>query len=354
MLKRDSITIRDVAKRAGVHVSTVSRALNPGTRQLISDEVATRIEEAARDLGYSRNALASGLRTKRSALIGVAIPDITNPVFPPILRGIEDTLGAAGYTPIIANTDNDPERQRLVVSRMRGRHVDGFILASVARENDPAVTECLANDLPVVLINRAVDDAAVPSVVTDDARGIRLAVEHLAGLGHRRIAHVAGPQSLSTGFVRYRAFRESIQALGLPAGPDHLAVAIAARFNEAEGMRACEDLLVSARGSELPFTAIVAANDLLALGCYDAFARHGICCPRDVSLTGFNDMPFVDKMNPPLTTVRIPHYEMGVQAAQLLLRQIEKPGSARMSITLAPELVIRGSTAKPPSAAGVG
>ena len=102
------------------------------------------------------------------------------------------------------------------------------------------------------------------------------------------------------------------------------------------------------------FTAVVAANDLLALGAYDALAARGLRCPQDISVTGFNDMPFVDKMNPPLTTVRIPHYDMGVQAAQLLLRQIEKPGSARMSITLAPELVIRGSTAKPPSAAGVG
>jgi LacI family transcriptional regulator len=339
-MARSKATINDVAKAVGVHPSTVSRVMNPGTRHMVTAEIARKVTEAARSLGYHRNALAHSLRTQRSSTVGVVIPDITNPVFPPILRGIEDTLAAVGYTAIIANTDGAADRGAVVLEHMLARRVDGLILAT-ARRKDAVVDHCVAEEIPVVLINRTIGkDSPVPSVVNDDVRGIGLTVAHLAGLGHRRIAHVAGPQDLSTGLERHRGFLSAMKAAGLKADPT--LIAVAGVYSEREGQRALLTLL----DCKKRFTAVVAANDLLALGCYDALASRSLSCPRDMSVTGFNDMPFVDKLNPPLTTVRIQHYEMGVQAAKVLLERIADPQARRVDLRLEPSLVVRGSTAR--------
>lgn len=340
-MTRAKPTIHDVAKAVGVHPSTVSRVLNPATRHMVTSDMARRVSEAARALGYHRNALAHSLRTRRSSTVGVVIPDITNPVFPPILRGIEDALAVVGYTAIIANTDGAPDRDAMVLEHMLARRVDGLILAT-ARRKDPAIERCVAEEIPLVLINRTTSkESSLPSVVNDDAGGIGLTVSHLSGLGHRRIAHVAGPQDLSTGVERHRGFLAAMKRAGLKV--DAQLVAIAGAYTEREGQRAMFALL----DRKKRFTAVVAANDLLAIGCYDALIARGLSCPRDVSVTGFNDMPFVDKLSPPLTTVRIQHYEMGVQAAKILLERINDPDSRRVDQKLEPSLVVRGSTARP-------
>lgn len=341
LMTRAKPTIHDVAKAVGVHPSTVSRVLNPDTRHMVTADMVRRVTDAARNLGYHRNALAHSLRTRRSSTVGVVIPDITNPVFPPILRGIEDALAGVGYTAIIANTDGAAERDDIVLEHMLARRVDGLILAT-ARRKDSAIDRCIAEDIPLVLINRTIGkESTVPSVVNDDARGIGLTVAHLVGLGHRRIAHVAGPQSLSTGVERQRGFLAAMKRAGLKADPQLIAVAGA--YSEREGQRAMLSLLEGRR----KITAVVAANDLLAIGCYEALMSQGLACPRDLSVTGFNDMPFVDKLNPPLTTVRIQHYEMGVQAAKILLERIRDPAARRVDQRLEPSLVVRGSTARP-------
>lgn len=341
-MRRGAVTIKDVAEAAGVHVSTVSRALSPATRHLISAEIAARIDGVAKELGYARNAIASSLRTRRSMTVGVLIPDITNPLFPPMLRGIEDALGAE-FTAIVANTDNDPEREATGARRLLARGVDGLILATV-RRRDGLLDELAAADMPIVLINRVTDRSGVATVVADDGQGIRLMVEHLAGLGHRRIAHLAGPQDLSTGAVRQRAFRDAMRGLGLDA--DEPRPIAAKAYSIAEGARLAELLLRSSS----PPTAILTANDLLALGVYEAAAALALKIPVDLSVTGFNDMPFVDRLTPPLTTVRIQHYEMGAQAARLLLQRLDRPEAPPMSVQLGVQLVVRGSTAPPGSA----
>lgn len=342
-MRRGAVTIKDVAEAAGVHTSTVSRALAPTTRHLISAEIAQRIDAVAKELGYARNAMASSLRTRRSMTVGVLIPDITNPLFPPMLRGIEDALGAE-FTAIIANTDNDPEREATGARRLLARSVDGLILATV-RRRDALTEELTASGVPVVLVNRTADQAGFSSVVADDAQGIRLMVEHLAELGHRRIVHLAGPQELSTGAVRQRAFREAMRARHLDA--DEQRVTAARAYSIAEGARLGDQLL---RAKPAP-TAILTANDLLAVGVYEAAAALGRTIPADLSVTGFNDMPFVDRLTPPLTTIRIQHYEMGAQAARLLLQRLERPEAPGMSIQLGVQLVVRGSSAPPRSAA---
>jgi LacI family transcriptional regulator len=334
------ITLRDVADRAGVHASTVSRALNPETAKMVTPAVAKRVFDAANTLGYRPNPIASSLRTNRTHTIGVVIPDLTNPLFPPIIRGIEDKLGPAGYTAIIANTDNDPDRERITIDRMRERRVDGLILAT-ARRKDPLIDDCQKRETPLVLINRTVDGDGVACIVNDDALGMKLVVDHLVALGHQRIGYVGGPNSLSTGHVRNRGFRQAMRRAGLT--PDNDLITLAEGFGEEPGRLACQQLIASKK----PFTAIVAANDLLALGCFDAMGECGMRCPRDVSITGFNDMPFLSRLTPPLTTVRISHYHMGSRAAETILDIVQQTELPVQHLLLEPELVIRRSTARP-------
>jgi LacI family transcriptional regulator len=334
-MSRRKATIHDVARAVGVHASTVSRALNPQARHRVSAAVVEQIAAASRRLGYTPDVFAAGLRTRRSNTVGVLIPDIMNPVFPPILRGIEDALATAGCTAIIANTDAEASHDALLLDRLLGRRVDGLILAT-ARRRDAMVDRCLAEGVPLVLINRTVAGRQpVSAVVNDDEAGIGLAVVHLLGLGHRRIAHVAGPQGLSTGHARRQGFLAALK------NADSSLIVEASAYSAAAGIAAMAKLLAG----KVRFTAVVAANDLLALGCYDALARAGLRCPQDVSVTGFNDMPFADRFSPPLTTVRIQHYEMGRRAGDVLLERLRRRSdTATVTIRLEPSLVVRGST----------
>lgn len=337
---RAAVTIRDVARVAQVHPGTVSRALNEQTRALVNPETAERVLRAAEQLGYRPNRIARGLKTSRSHTIGVLIPDITNPLFPPILRGIEDRLDEAGYTSLIVNTDNDPERERIDLEAMRARQVDGFISAT-ARLDRELLAELAAAGTPLVLVNRSLEDGSVPAVTVDDRRGIALAVEHVVSLGHTLIGHVAGPQNLSTGHRRHLGFVESMRAAGLDA-PERQ-ISFGASFTEDEGARASAELLDAAPD----VTAILAGNDLMAIGCFDTLERLGLSCPDDVSIVGFNDMPFVDRLRPPLSTVRVPQREIGKVAADLLLEQLSGAQETATQILLEPTLMIRGSTGSP-------
>jgi LacI family transcriptional regulator len=335
------VTLRDVAARAGVHPATASRALNPETRLLVSEETAGRVLQAAAALGYRPNPVARSLRTRRSHTVGVLIPDLNNPLFPPIVRGLEDRLAHDGYVALIGNTDSDDERERLVFEQMRARHVDGLVLAT-ARLRHPLLAEAARAELPVVLVNRMAEDLSFPSVTVDNERGVRMVVSHLAELGHRRIGHVAGPQEMSTGLNRYRGFVTAIEASGLALDPD--LVVFAKAFSVEEGLRCCRSLLEQA-GAPGGVTAIAAGNDMLAVGCYAALDEAGLRCPEDISVVGFNDMPFIDRLRPPLTTIRFPHYQVGTEAAELLLERIADHACPVKILYLAPELVVRGSTA---------
>lgn len=334
--------IKDVASRAGVHPSTVSRVLNPATRSMVSDRLARKIMRVAEELGYRRNPLAAGLRTQRTHTVGIVLPDITNPVFPPMVRGAEHTLGAEGYTAILADSGGRRRSERTILENMKTRRVDGLIIAA-ARRKDPIVDECVELAIPLVLVNRTVDKHNVAAVINDDELGIELALEHLRALGHRRIACVGGPQSTSTGYVRHRTFMRAGKRLGLNVNRER--VVNARDYTEAAGQRAFK--LIRERTRD--FTAVLAANDLLALGCYDGIRECGLRCPDDISVTGFNDMPFVDRFDPPLTTLHIPLDDLGVQAAQLLLERIRQPDAPVKQVRLEPRIVVRGSTAPPAS-----
>jgi LacI family transcriptional regulator, galactose operon repressor len=342
MAMRSSVTIRDVARVAEVHPGTVSRALNEQTRALVNPETAERVLRVAGELGYRVNPIARGLKTNRSFTVGVLIPDLTNPLFPPIVRGIEDRLEHAGYTSLIVNTDNDPDREHAQADAMRARQVDGLIAATARLDAEP-LADAAAAGIPIVLVNRSFEDRALPAVTVDDRHGIRLAVDHVADLGHTRIGHVAGPQNVSTGHRRYLGFLAAMEAHGLDVAAER--ISYADLFAEADGRRACAEVLAAVP----QVTAIVAANDRLAMGCYDAVAAEGLTCPQDISIVGFNDMPFVDRLRPPLTTVRVPQREIGTAAADLLLAQLTDDPEPPREVLLEPTLVVRSSTAPPPS-----
>jgi LacI family transcriptional regulator len=336
-----AITLKDIARETGVHVSTVSRALDPNGRSALTEDVVMRIRETAQRMGYRPNRLASGLRTSRTMTVGIVIPDITNTIFPPILRGVESVLEPLGYASIIVNTDNAVEREARLLDVLRERGVDGIVHAAVPRE-DPRIDDVVSQGTPVVTVNRRLDRPGIPAIVSDEEHGISLLMDHLHAAGHRRIAHIAGPEAFSTGQARLRAFGQTAARLGIEAPPGN--TIHAQRFHEREGMRCTEELLD--RG--WPFTALVCANDRLALGAIQALQGRGLTCPGDVSVTGFNDMPFLDLIPPGLTTVRIAQYDVGQAAAQVLLRLMTGRAEEVAPETVLPvQLVCRGTVAPP-------
>ena len=337
-MARRKVNIKDVAAKANVHPSTVSRVLNPETRSMVSKAVADRVTRIADKMAYRRSPLAAGLRTGRTHTIGVLIPDLTNPMFPPIIRGIERALGEQGYIAILADSDNKQKNEQAIVESLKSRHVDGLILAT-AHRRDPVVSACVEENIPLVLINRTIDAHSVTAVINDDDYGIGLAVSHLVALGHQSIAFLGGPQDTTTGHDRYRAFRKLMRGGQFKSHTELIQNCKA--FTETAGRQGFLSILKKAR----KFTAVVAANDLLALGCCDALTEVGLACPRDISVTGFNDMPFMDRVQPPLTSLRIPHDEIGIQSAKLLLEKIRNPETPVRTVNLLPELVVRASTA---------
>jgi LacI family transcriptional regulator len=250
---------------------------------------------------------------------------------------VEEAIARDGYSAIVANAGGSTARAVAAAESLIARRVEGLVSAS-AELDDPVVSLCADARMPLVLVNRAEDRLRTDTVVSDDRKGLKLAVDHLFGLGHRRIGHIAGPANVSTGLWRRDGFARAMSAKGLEAS----AVVEAASYSRDAGWAAAHELLALA-----PVTAIAVANDLVALGVCRALADKGLSCPRDVSIIGYNDMPLVDLVEPPLTTIRISSGEMGLRAGARVLAAIRSPGAAPVSDTVQPELVVRRSAAPP-------
>ncbi len=303
-----------------------------------------RVLKAAKKLGYRLDPVAASLRTGRSRLVGILVPDIATSVFTPILAGATERLSSAGYSVLVAYVGNDSERQRELASGLVARRVDGLIVATASRE-DPLVTFCIEEELPIVLVNRTEKTLRVSAVASDELLGMQLAVNHLCLLGHCKIGHLAGPPEHSTGFLRRQGFKQALSLHSISAS--RAPIQNAGTYTREEGASATRRLL----DQHPELTAIVAANDLLALGAYDVLRERGLECPKDISIVGHNDMPLVDLVHPPLTTIRISHREMGWMAADILQQALDGGGSTLRNVVLPPELVIRSSTSSPISEA---
>jgi LacI family transcriptional regulator len=335
------VTIAEVAELAGVHKGTVSRALSGATEGQVNEATVRRVQAAADQLGYVPNIVARGLRTSLSMTVGVIIPDLTNPIFPPMVRGIENYLAPRGYTALVANSDGRADLERASFDSLLARRVDGFILGT-GHTDDPLLADAAERDVAVVLINRGTaGDVGFPLVTGDDAAGISAAVDHLASLGHRRVLHLAGPRDFTTSIVRADAFTAAAERRRLK----HSTMWLHALSIEA-GRDAMDQVLSDRRAS---WTAVVASNDLVALGVMRSLRAQGLSCPADMSVVGFNDMPFAADFSPPLTTVKVPHLEMGAECARLLLEGISAGSQTSETTTLPVSLVMRESTAPPRS-----
>ena len=265
------------------------------------------------------------------------VPDITNPFFPPIIRGAEEAARDRGYELVLANTDDSPERENASLHLMRERQADGLLIAT-SRMADATLTGVRREHFPFVLVNRGSRSSADHSVEVDNARAAARVVEHLTSLGHRRIAHIAGPLSTTTGAERAAGFRDAMRAHGLDAG----LVVEAAAYSEDAGRAALAAIL------HVRPTAVFAANDLIAIGALQELRAKGLRVPHDISLVGVNDIPLAGLIDPPLTTMRVPQREMGDIAARMLISLLEDERPDRRQVVLDTTLVVRGSTARPP------
>ena len=329
-----AVTLKDVAAEANVHPATASRALQPATRHLVRPGTARRVIRAAQSLGYVANHTAASLRTSSTRTVGVLLPDLADPMAAAFARGLEDQLTAAGYVALTGSTDCDVARERMLLTMMRSRHVDGLILTGYPARS-PLTAAASRTGLPLVIAGTVPENGTLPAVSADFSRGMRLAVDHLTELGHRTITCLTGPGE--TGWLR--DFHAALAARGLP--PPLIPVLAAKAHTVDEGRRYCRRWLAD----RAPCTAIITTSDLLAAGCCQELAEACLACPEDVSVTGCGDLPLAGSMTPPLTTIKLPQYHVGVQVAQLLLDRIAAPGSPPVARLLPPELILRGSTA---------
>ncbi|HLI26403.1 MAG TPA: LacI family DNA-binding transcriptional regulator [Chloroflexota bacterium] len=339
---RRTVTLRELARRLGVNPSTVSRVLNRRPTPHVSEATRARIFEVAAAAGYRPNRLARSLKLQRTHMIGMLIPDVTNPHFSALFRAVDDAASAAGYHVILCNTDDRSDRLQQHLAALGEGHVDGLIVAC-ARRHEPALDVLRAWRLPYVLLNRRRDVADEVGVVPDDEQAARLAVAHLRALGHQRIAHVAGSSEVSRSVARLRGFRQAMAAAGVSAPP---CVTVSRDLDEEAGAAAFAELW-ALPPAQRP-TAVFAANDLVALGVLSAARRWGLRVPDDLSIVGSDDLPVGRYATPALTTVRLPVTAMGRLATELLIRQLEAGASAADSpraIVVPVELVVRESSA---------
>ena len=330
------VTLKQLAARAHVHPSTVSRVANHDPELRIAPVTRQRIEALLRETEYRPNGVARGLKLRQTLVLAVVIPDITNPFFAALFRGVEDGASPRGYNVLLCNTDGSPERQRSHLQSLHARRVDGVILASSFLK-DPTVRWLRHQRIPYVLVNRYSDEAHDPFVGSDDLVGGRIATAHLADLGHRRIGHLAGKATVSTGVLRRRGYLAALTQGGLPTDPR---LVIESGYTEEGGARAAERLLSL---DDRP-TAIFAVTDMTAVGAFGAARRMGLRIPEDVAIVGYNDIPLASRMMPALTTVHVPIHDFGSVAARLLLEQIETGEPSQRRVIFNPELIVRGST----------
>lgn len=331
--------MRDVAERAGVSVTSVSHVINE-TRP-VSDELRRRVLAAMEELGYQPNRLARSLRSGKSHTLGMIVPDSANPFFAEIARGIEDTSFEHGYSLILCNSDNNLEKEAFYTNVLVEKQVDGilFLAAGVSSER---ICELQRRGMPVVVLDRELPQVEVDSVLTDNTRGGWLATRHLLDLGHRRIACVTGPSELTLSGLRVQGYQQALQEAGMEVDEN---LVISGDFHFESGFQALERLL----DMDDPPTAIFACNDFMAVGAICAADMAGQRVPRDLSVVGFDDVKLASFTNPPLTTIAQPKYEMGALATMMLLERMDNPDLPPRHEVLDARLVVRRSTAPPPS-----
>jgi len=327
-------TIREVAESAGVSYATVSHVIN--NTRLVSQETRERVVAAMAALNYRPNALARSLRQGKTNTIGLVLPDSANPFFAEISRSIEDEAFKKGYSVFLCNTELDTQRELFYVDVLSKKQVDGIIFVATGDQAD-SLDFLLRQNMPVVMIDRDVPKVEVDAVLTDNQLGGFLATHHLIELGHKRIACIAGPSSITPSAERIIGYRRALEQAGLSYDENLI---VRGDYHAQSGMEITHSIL---RMNPRP-TAIFALNDLMALGALRAAAETNYSVPRDLAVVGYDNLELARFTNPPLTTIAQPKKEIGAQAVNLLVDRISQKSRPPNRLVLAPELIIRRST----------
>jgi LacI family transcriptional regulator len=330
-------TIADVAREAGVSVSTVSHVVN-GTRR-VSPATASAVKAVIDAFGYHPNVVARSLKTASTQSVGIAISAIANPYFSDIICAIETECAGLGMMVFLSDTQDDPTRELAVLTALHQRRVDGVILAPSPDPDRRALAYLHAARLPCVLVDRT-PDPSFDQVGVNNREAMRELVDYVAGLGHRRIGYIGGHPGFQTTLERIIGYRDSLGRLGLAIDERHLVTGNASTASAAEATHALLSL-------PDPPTAIVTGNNMATIGAMRAIRARGLTVPDDISIAGFDDFEWADCFEPRLTLIAQPCEEIGRRAAFLLMERIAAPDGARRTVRLDAALKLRSSCARP-------
>jgi len=337
-------TIKEVAQLAGVSVATVSRVLCESDYP-VSAQLKEKVKDAAQTLGYVPNAVAKSLRKANYKDIGVVIPNITNPFYVQALHGINEILAEKGYSLILCNTMNDAEKEKMYLHQLAQRQVSGVILSSVGDSSEVAA-EYASGGVNFVLLDQRIDNFECPSISYDTGAGVRIAMEHLIAMGHRRIAFATLAVTRWTRTQMMQGYQEALVTNGMPFEESlvYIGSLDTVKNGDEQEIAAGRQIAEAFIGDNLPATAILCMNDMLAIGLMQNLLKNGVKIPEDVSIMGFDDIPFAEMYVPALTTVRYPAKETGRLAAMLLLNpMMSTAANTPLALNLTPQLVSRST-----------
>jgi len=327
-------TIRDVAKKAGVSVATVSHVIN-GTRK-VAPETEARVRRAMEELGYQPNAIAQSLRKRTTYAVGILVSDITNSFFATLVRGAEDAALEAGYSVIVCNSDEDPQKEDMYIRALWRRRIDGMLIAPTRDGTSPALQELVQRKLPFVFVDRKAKGIEADAVLSDNIGGAYLATKHLIERGHKRIGIVLGIPGATTTEERLLGYRQALEEAGIPFSED---LVVWGGYRMEGGCKACAQLLSLSD----PPTAIFSTNNLMTVGVLQELSYRGIKIPEEVAVVGFDDLEWAEIVYPPLTVVAQRPYEIGYQAFKILLRRLNR-SEGMQEVRVSVELKIRRSS----------
>lgn len=329
----DRVTIADVARQAGVSPMTVSRVIN--NKGDVRASTRQRVLAVVEQLDYRPSSIARGLATRRTGALGLVVPDVANPFFADLVRGVEHGAYARGYNVFLCNSEEDPQRELEILHLLEEKQVEGLVLCS-SRLDAQALHALVARQSKVVLVNRQLRNRAARSAMVDDERGGYLATRHLLETGRRAVGLLAGPDPSHSGRLRARGYRAALAEFQAPGAE---AWTRPCRPDVEGGLNAARDLL----GRQPQLDGLVCFNDLVAVGALQACAEMARAVPGDVAIVGYDDIALAALVTPSLTTCRVPRYELGRQAVRLLLEQLEGSAEPPEDVVLQPELIIRQS-----------
>lgn len=339
---RAIVTLEDVAREAGVHYSTVSRALDPAKVWRVNVSTRQHVQAVAKKMGYQPDMVAIGLKRGHTNTVAVVVGDLGNPNIAPVLRGIANRLESAGMMSLISETQDNSARLDRILNHLLSRRVDAIIMTAARKRDAPRLRQIRRDGIPLVLAVQNVPGIRLPASTNDDFLGGVLAAQHLLSLGHRQLAQLRGPADINACLERARGFSQTVAT----AGAVEVVVRGPAPIGSPEEGALLMRKLLDNKGQRP--TGIFAHHDLMAFGALTAIEEHGLICPRDISIVGYNNLPHVERIVPPLTSISLPREELGRIAAELLVQLLDSPDNPLAARKIAPTLVVRRSTGPAP------